>query len=571
MEDNFTIRDLISAFFRQYKIFRTVFLLCVVAGILAIIFSTTLYQASGSLLVKFGANANAGVNRTDNIVPIPENDRREIMQSNLDILQSHDLLKAVISKIGLERVYPGITESVGTSDSPIEVAIDRMARKHLTIKSSQQSNVIDIDALNESPEVAAEIVSTIQDMFIDRQLEIFNKPQTAFLQEQVKQSAEKLNKSQKAMRNFKSAVGISSIEAELSELLKQKSNAATVAFQSVDDAQNKLAELHDRETEMLATYRSDSPALKAIRQEIAEAKRQLDIRQKNLNIAAKDSMLSEQMVGIDKRIRELEEQRSQYNDLMRQVQTDEDNYKNYLTKSEEARINETLGEKKITSIAVVDAPSIPVKHARPRKTLMLLVSMIAGVVFGGIAVLVREVMDQRFRNPHQLLNALKLPVLATFPKKDGAMQLYNNIEHLLSDVPQPIIQFMSSYENEGVDNVTSDLANMAKKQGKNVLLINTEELRQNFQQAHFEFANRYNNSWTIIPNSGVLKDEVAQSIAKQVSGSVLVVEAERTRAPVTKEVKRLVSSVGGKIIGTVMVGRKFYIPKWLYNILYKAE
>lgn len=166
---------------------------------------------------------------------------------------------------------------------------------------------------------------------------------------------------------------------------------------------------------------------------------------------------------------------------------------------------------------------------------------------------------------------MQLPVLTSFPSREGLMQLYNNIEHLLANIPQPIIQFVSSYDGEGADDIAQDLAELATQQGKNVLLVNTEKLQRNFGQAHFEFSNRYNNSWTIIPSSGLLRNEVGQSLAKLASGSVLVVEAEHTRAPVAREVKRMIESLGGKVVGAVMVKRRLYIPMWIYNRLYKVQ
>ena len=197
MDESFGIRDIIVAFFRQFKIFFLVFLCTISFGILSIILAVPMYQTSGSVLVKFGSDADARVNNPTGNQQISTIDRREIMQSNLDILQSHDLLKLVMEKVGIDRIYPGITDSVGSTDSPVEVAIQRMQRKHLTIKSSQQSNVIDINVLNQDPVIAKEVVQEIQNIFIARQLEIFNKPQTNFLQLQVKESEEKLNLSQK--------------------------------------------------------------------------------------------------------------------------------------------------------------------------------------------------------------------------------------------------------------------------------------------------------------------------------------------------------------------------------------
>jgi uncharacterized protein involved in exopolysaccharide biosynthesis len=570
MEESFGIRDIVTAFFRQLHVFSVVVVSCVLLGILTIAFSVPLYLTSGSVLVKFGSDADARVNNPNDKVQISTIDRREIMQSNLDILQSHDLLKLVIEKVGLDRIYPGLAEKVGTSDSPIEVAIQTMQRKHLVIKSSQQSNVIDIIFLNQDPEVAAETIRELQNIFISRQLEIFNKPQTNFLLEQVKESENKLNKAQKELRDFKSSVGISSIEEELNELLKQKSNAATVAFQAVDDAQSKLSELRDKETELLNTYRPHSPPIISIKKSIAEAERQLRERQNNLT-STRNSTLSEQNASINRRINKLEEQRNHYNDLVRQVQVEEENYKNYLARSEEARINETLGEQKITSISVVDTPDVPVKPATPRKKLILFSSILAGILLGAVVVFIREFFDESFRTPKQLSKELEMPVLTSLPKQDGLIQLFNNIEHLLVNVPQPIIQFVSSYEGEGAGAVAKDLADFAAKQGKNVLLIDSEQLHKNFSQEHFDFTKRHNNSWTIIASSALLRNELGQSLAKQASGSVLVVEAERTRAPVAKEVKRMIEALGGKVVGSVLVKRQMYIPDWIYDMLYKTE
>lgn len=570
MEEPFGIRDIVAAFFRQVRLFSVVLAGCILIGILTIFFTVPLYQTSGSVLVKFGSDADARVNNPSDTTQLSNIDRREIMQSNLDILQSHDLLKMVVEKIGVDRLYPGLSEKVGTSDSPVEVAIQILQRKHLVIKSSQQSNVIDIILLNPDPEVAADTVREIQNVFIAKQLEIFNKPQTNFLLEQVKESEAKLNKSQKDLRDFKSSVGISSIEEELNELLKQKSNAATVAFQAVDDAQDKLAELRDKETQILSTYKPYSPPAISIRKSIEEAERQLHERENNLT-ASRNSTLSEQNASINRRISKLEEQRNHYNDLVRQVEVDEENYKNYMARSEEARINETLGEKKITSISVVDSPDVPVRPATPRKKLILFSSILAGILLGAAVIFIREFFDESFRTPKQLSKGLDLPVLTSFPKQDGLIQLFNNIEHLLINVPQPVIQFVSSYEGEGAGSVAKDLADFAAKQGKNVLLIDSEHLHKNFSQEHFDFSKRHNNSWTIIASSALLRNELGQSLAKQANGSVLVVEAERTRAPVAKEVKRMIEALGGKVVGSVLVKRRMYIPDWIYGMLYKTE
>ncbi|MEZ5692234.1 MAG: GNVR domain-containing protein [Rickettsiales bacterium] len=572
MDENINIRDLISSFFRQFKMFMLVFISAVTIGALFIAFAEKQYISTGSLLIKFGASAEAGINKDSDREIISSNDRREVMQSNIDILGSNDLLREVIEKVGIENVYPNIEKEVKGRDVPLEAAIKRLKTKHLSIKSGSQSNVINVIVFNKSPKVAKKLVETIQSVFITRQMETFNKPHTDFLLEQVNGAKGRLDLAQKELHKFKSETGISSFDEEINELLKQKSNALTVAFQSVDDAQNKIANLRNKEAELLSTYRASSPAVRSIRKTIVEAERQLKERQSNLN--SKDGVLSAQLAGIYKRINDLENRRSRYNNLERQVELEEANYKNYLTKSEEARISENLGKKKITRVVIIDSPKEAIKPARPRKLLGMAVAILAGILFGGAAVLVLELLDDRFRNTRQLGRAMEVPAFAYSSKsssKDKLVSLFNSIDYAMSGVKCPVIQIASSYSREGAEEVAKQLTSLATEQGKKVMLINSKELQEDFSRNTEEFIRKGDGSWIIISSPDLLNDRMGQSLIKLSSGSVLVVEAERTRAPVAGETGRLITSLGGRVISSVLVNRRFYIPNLVYGLLYRTK
>ena len=169
---------------------------------------------------------------------------------------------------------------------------------------------------------------------------------------------------------------------------------------------------------MLATYRENSPAFIAINQNINEAKRQIK-EQKSAPI------LATQNAKTNQRIEELEGLKNEYNDLARLVQIDEANYKNYLAQLENAKINQQLGDRKITEISVVDAPSVPLKAHSPRKILTIFSAVLSGLLLGMGAVFLREALDDRFYSPEQLSSRLQLPVIAIFPKKnDDAFCFY---------------------------------------------------------------------------------------------------------------------------------------------------
>jgi Mrp family chromosome partitioning ATPase len=57
------------------------------------------------------------------------------------------------------------------------------------------------------------------------------------------------------------------------------------------------------------------------------------------------------------------------------------------------------------------------------------------------------------------------------------------------------------------------------------------------------------------------------AISSKVDGIVLVVEAEKTRWPVTENVKERITKSGGNILGIVLNKRKYYIPEFIYKRL----
>ena len=74
----------------------------------------------------------------------------------------------------------------------------------------------------------------------------------------------------------------------------------------------------------------------------------------------------------------------------------------------------------------------------------------------------------------------------------------------------------------------------------------------------------------ISANSGaILTDAFGMALSKLADGSVMVIEAERTRAPVAAECKRLIEDGGGRLLGAVMNRRRLYIPDYLYRLLYQ--
>jgi protein-tyrosine kinase len=203
-------------------------------------------------------------------------------------------------------------------------------------------------------------------------------------------------------------------------------------------------------------------------------------------------------------------------------------------------------------------------------------------------------------------------------------KLYRMIEAALPDQAHRVVQFVSSYKEEGASEIALETAIIAARLiGHRVLFIDTSTARGYRRQRKFAGAPsisletlllsgaspyeaiaqaagtelyfamlcdkgqdgiaplslsaietaleslRPNFDLIVVDSPAILTDAFGMALAKLADGSVLTVEAERTRAPVALECKHLIESSGGRLLGAVMNKRRFYIPEGLYRMLFR--
>ncbi len=411
-------RGLLTAFFRQSGTFLAVSALILAASLAYVLLTDPVYEARGSMVVKFGQDARPEVSSGDKTgyTQTDADTRQEIIRSYIKLIASHDLLQALTNEYGVYRLYPELEEDLSPGEPPDEVAIKALLEEDLSV-NYDETHIIDIAVRNPDPVVASEFAGLVMNAFIRKRTEIYNTPQTNFLKQQIEEAREKLELSQQQLHAFKQETGISAIDEEMAQLLREKSDLGTVAYEAVTQAQSKLTELETQEAEMRSTYRSDSPLLKRLQQIVAVARADLQRRKNDLNpTAGSDSSLAAKMANVDRRLSYLEANRGRFNELQQQVKIDEENYLYYLKRGEEARINNLLNRQNITSITVVDKPSSSIKPVKPQKKLVFAVTLLAAMMAGAGAAISRELLDDRLTNPEQVYSSLGIPVIASFEK-----------------------------------------------------------------------------------------------------------------------------------------------------------
>jgi len=71
----------------------------------------------------------------------------------------------------------------------------------------------------------------------------------------------------------------------------------------------------------------------------------------------------------------------------------------------------------------------------------------------------------------------------------------------------------------------------------------------------------------VIDAPPILADVASMVLTRIAGGVLLVVEAERTRAPIVDQARRAIEGNGGRLLGVVMNKRRFHIPRAIYRRL----
>ncbi len=199
--------------------------------------------------------------------------------------------------------------------------------------------------------------------------------------------------------------------------------------------------------------------------------------------------------------------------------------------------------------------------------------------------------------------------------------LFQSINALLPDSQKKIIQFIGSREGEGTSTIIREFARVSdKKFSRSVLLLDAvmyepsqhlffkikpgyslEDVisdnkpidkalcqvgnsrlfvstisKQSFSTLQVLDLKRNNYFWEKIkqqfdlilidsPPAATSSDGLA--VSRIVDGVVLIMEAEKTRWPVTESVKEKIIKNGGKILGIVFNKRRHHIPEFIYKRL----
>ncbi|MGN7918248.1 GumC family protein [Lysobacter sp. 22409] len=474
----FSLRELLGTAFRDRRRIGLAFAISFALVLIASLLPTTRYVSDASLLVRLGheyvyvADTSEG-NGSGGATPLMF-DRSEALSAENEILASRDLIREVVVRIGMGRLYPSIAQQKDDARRPkLDQAVE-LFRENLDAQLLKGATVIQLRFTHPDPAIAQSALRTLVATYLDRRRAIFSDDQVRFLEGQVAGVELRLKDAEKRLAEFKQAHGIVNYEQQLGLMVQQgndletrlnetsqqagtanaraktlkqiasKTPANLVQFsETLGDPQipRQLLDLQLKEQGLSSRYLDDNPLVVNARKDVSKAESfiqqqrrtppttvrtgrnpvreaaELDLLRATSDesaLAGSRKALQERLDQLKRRAAELTRQQSEFAGLAREQKLLEDSYANYARKLESARIAEARDRKQRTSVSVLQAASWPLKP----KSVRLPILAIGFFLSLGVALIVAflsEALRSSFLSPEKLERSFGLPVLATVP------------------------------------------------------------------------------------------------------------------------------------------------------------
>ncbi|MCF6203279.1 MAG: polysaccharide biosynthesis tyrosine autokinase [Methylococcaceae bacterium] len=265
--------------------------------------------------------------------------------------------------------------------------IDDINEKLSVAEKGKLTGILDLTLESESPLLAMKVLNEIVNTYV--QMNVEQKSAEAqntleFLDKQLPMIKNQLEAATTALNEYRLQKGSVDLNIETQGVL-----------QGVVEKRTQITLLQQKRDELRRGFTSAHPTVVAIDKQI--------------------NRLEVQMGADNKKITELPETQQVILRLSRDVQVNSELYTTLLNHLQTIKVAKagTVGDVRVIDHAVL--PKLPV---RPKKVLIVAVSLILGLVLGLMLALVRKAMSRGVEDPDIIEKQLNIPVYATVPHSD---------------------------------------------------------------------------------------------------------------------------------------------------------
>jgi len=482
-DDNDTID--IHYYFRviqrfKWRILSLAFIITLLTAV--VVFSLTpKYKASATLLIQA---------EQANVVSIEEvygldSGRKEYFFTQFEILKSQQIAQRVVAKLNLinhpefdpdqqpqkfnfvselKALLPFLPQQNSNYSDEEKLIIKRRVVvsnfvSRLTISPIRKTQLVNISFISESPKLAAEIVNTLTDVYIESHLEsklLMTEKASSWLNERLSALKTKLDISENSLQAYQNKEqlvdidGVKGLEAaELQELNRQLS-AAKQRLKQSEHIYNLIQKKNEDITSLIALpeilnhqlIQIVNEALQKVKTKVSELQgvygpkhpimiaAQSELKSVNENFnnqvqllvsgisneyqSAKVNELNLQVAVTAKgqRFRELSTLDTKQKELKREVESNQQLYNAFFTRLKETK---EVGEFQSANARLIDPAQPPLLPAKPKKKLIIGLALLVSIGLGIVLAFLFEMLNDGIRSVEDVEKKLKQRMLGLLP------------------------------------------------------------------------------------------------------------------------------------------------------------
>ncbi|BBO87707.1 GumC family protein [Desulfosarcina ovata] len=469
-----SLRDVFFILFYKAKVFVSTVIVIAAVVIVYSLFTTPLYKASGSVLLKplFDSSQRLHTQERFDVLPVSEQD----INSEINIMRSDALLRQVVETLDLHKktstgVAALFSKHSEDSSKTLENAVLRL-RKAIEIKPVPISSIINVSLKGDDSKQITKIINTFLNAYIDYHINV-HRPGGGvdFYSQQTENAKQMLRQAEEALKDFEkkeSVIDIPEQKINNVTLMRALSQEASLLKAQISQTETILDKLRpflkhgkplDAIPEELRTHEILVDLQKALipllveKERIAlmypvgsveytDAQNQVNriekqirvLRTQVLNGVALDlealnrrkTTIEVEMSNVERQSTRLTLNEIQLNRLKWEVEQRQRNYQLYLDIREDAIIQAQRERSRVANVSVTDwaiESSIPIY---PKKVFMTLMALIAGIFAGIGGAFAAFFLDHSIKRPEDIEKAFQLPVLGDLGELDGVPNMDRN-------------------------------------------------------------------------------------------------------------------------------------------------
>ena len=429
---------------------------------------TPLYKSRALVEVRQSEINSTGSDGVEDILA-----NNEYLNTQLALIKSRSLLKDIVLNQNLNSDPRLVSQNLSEEDQVIKAVGE--IKRNLSISILRRTRIIQIAYSTTDPSLAADVPNAVAQGFVDYSLNRGSKTNSYaedVLRNNIDGARAELEASEKKLASYARRQGLLGVtgsdsanggeggavlqsndliqlNGELRDAvtnriqLEENLNAITDGLDApaikqraeIRTLNKEISNLEDDYQAKLDVYQPAYPLMVDIKERIEKLKAQalseyesiLSVTMFELEAARKlENSLSSRVNSLTKEINKVRTSSIQYNILKREVETNRSQYDSLLNRLNEVAVLDNQGS---NLVSLVDKAIVPRAPYSPREHLIYLLAAVAGIAAGTTILFIMSLMDNKIRDPEDIISGLNMPVLGVIPHFSSR----NSVTEMLSD------------------------------------------------------------------------------------------------------------------------------------------